>query len=222
MNHLARRLAHTTAAMAGPYVLRGLWRATRAEVRGWAAVETARRHGPLIIVFWHARFLLLPFLYPRERPLAVLISPSPDGRMIAAIIRRLGRDVIVGSARRGAVSGLLRMRRFLANGGDLGIAVDGPLGPAYRVKSGAAMLAKASGRPVITLTYATARGWAAPSWDRFWIPLPPTRGVFQWGGPLLPDPRESSQALTGRIEARLRHDLANLEAEFGRRPPWAS
>ena len=68
----------------------------------------------------------------------------------------------------------------LREGGRPALAVDGPRGPAGKVKRGAEHLAVAEGLPVV-FGRVRAKGWRAGSWDRFLVPWPFARVEIEYG-----------------------------------------
>src|SRR5579875_1032293 len=83
--------------------IRAIWRTNRWQREGYDHAEpfhAARQ--PYIGAFWHGRLLMMPYGWPRVLPLAMLISPHGDGRIIAEAVNRLGIDIIPGSSNRGA------------------------------------------------------------------------------------------------------------------------
>lgn len=198
------------------------WAATlRPLEKGREAADAVLAKSPVIVVFWHSRFLLLPFIYPQNRTIGVLISPSRDGDVIASIITRLGRQVVRGSSRKGGKAALEQMEQQLRAGWDVGIAVDGPLGPAYECKMGPVVLAARLGLPVVPLTYTTSHGWALKTWDRFWLPAPFSRVLYQWGQPLYVAADANLQAANNQLNQQMRDLLTACEAWAKRPAPWA-
>lgn len=134
---------------------------------------------PRILVFWHNRILLMPYLYRRyyrNTPLVVMISESRDGEMIARVAEKFGIEAARGSTSGRGASALIRMHRALARvGKHVGITPDGPRGPRYVVQPGVLHLAQNSGLPVIPISTVVDRKWEARSWDRFQIPKPFSR-----------------------------------------------
>ena len=62
--------------------------------------------------------------------------------------------------------------------------VDGPRGPARRVKPGLVLLARRAGAAIIPVYPASRRRWEARSWDRFQVPLPFTRVLIRIDPPI--------------------------------------
>jgi lysophospholipid acyltransferase (LPLAT)-like uncharacterized protein len=138
---------------------------------------------PAIYVVWHARLLLLPYLY-RGRALRVLISRSRDGELVAGLVRRFGFVVVRGSSSRGGAGGLRALARALGEGHSVVVVPDGPRGPSETVKMGVVALARITGAPVVPLAVAASAEWRARSWDGFRVPKPFARCVVRFGEPV--------------------------------------
>ena len=180
-----------TALLAG--YMRLVRATTRWEVRGLETVQPVWREGKGVIgTFWHGRVLMSIAAWPEnaQRP-AILISRSPDGAFIARAIRRLGYQVIRGSARnqrknkdKGGSAAFRHMLRHVQEGGCMALTPDGPRGPLMQASPGAVRLARLSGAPIVCLSWSTRWRLVLPSWDRLVLPLPFGRGVLVWKGPL--------------------------------------
>jgi lysophospholipid acyltransferase (LPLAT)-like uncharacterized protein len=166
-------------------------------------------------VFWHARILMIPFLYPGNG-LHILVSQHRDGDIIANILSQFGFYLVRGSSTRGGLDALREMLKLLRADQDLGIAADGPRGPAEVLKPGAAQLGRLSGKPVIPISFAASRSIRLRSWDRFMIPLPFSRGVFVVGEPLRCEKDEEVEAFRLRIENAMVAATARADALAGR------
>ena len=101
-----------------------------------------------IYIFWH-EMMLLP-AYTHSRRFVTLVSQSQDGELIAMAYRRLGGEVVRGSASRGRLSAFREICRQVADR-NVGIAVDGPRGPARLVPMGVVRLAGVAGKPIIPI-----------------------------------------------------------------------
>ena len=72
--------------------------ASRWRVEGGDIPEAFWRQGkPFIGTFWHGRLLMMPYCWPRNVPMNLLISGHPDGQLISGAIGYFGFGVIVGS-----------------------------------------------------------------------------------------------------------------------------
>lgn len=173
---------------------------------------------PYIGAFWHGRLLMMPYGWPRVMPLAMLISASGDGRIIADAVHRLGIDIIPGSSNRRASEALRGLVRALRQGSCVAITPDGPNGPAMSATAGVIQVARLSGAPIFPITYATSRRRILGSWDRFHLPLPFGRGIFLVEPPIhVPPDIDATQAegLRVLLESRLRAVTAEADRRMG-------
>lgn len=147
-----------------------------------------------VYCLWHRSLLSIAHHF-RKRKIAILISPSFDGELIAAMIHRVGYTPVRGSSSRGGAAGLLGMQRALdgANGGNgnngarcnyAAFTSDGPRGPVYYAKPGGVKLAEQVGGGVGIFYAAPDRAWELRSWDRFLIPKPFSTIVIGWQPPV--------------------------------------
>jgi len=171
----------------------------------------AARGEGYIGAFWHGRILLIPFLYP-GKALHILVSQHRDGEIIANILSRFGFHLVRGSSSRGGHDAMREMLRLLRSDHDLGIAADGPRGPAEVFKPGAAQLSRLSGKAVIPISFAASSPIRCTSWDRFMLPLPFSHGVYVVGEPLYHDKGEEVEDFRRRIENALREATARADA----------
>jgi lysophospholipid acyltransferase (LPLAT)-like uncharacterized protein len=138
-----------------------------------------REKQSVIWAFWHNRMLVVPLVYTRylknDRQGCVLTSPSNDGAVLAAVMRRFGLDSVRGSSNKRAAQSLVECRRRLLSGWDLAITPDGPRGPVYEAAPGILQLARLTQCPVMPVQVEYSRKWELKSWDRFQIPKPFSR-----------------------------------------------
>ena len=180
----AVRLGRKLAPAAGSWALR-LLAATLRLRREEKTVEPLWAAGaPAIYVVWHARLLLLPYLY-RRRGFFALVSRSEDGSMISDLVRRFGFVTVRGSSSRGGAGGLRALARAIGEGHSVVVVPDGPRGPRGVLKAGVVVLARLTGAPVVPLALAASSEWRARSWDEFRIPKPFSRCVVRFGEPIL-------------------------------------
>jgi len=173
----------------------------------------AARGEGFIGVFWHARMLMLPLIYPGKR-IHILISSHRDGEIIANVMKRFGFDLVRGSSSKGGMAALREMITLLKSGSDLGITPDGPRGPAEVVKGGVAQVAMLSGKAVIPISFSSSRRFRCNSWDRFYLPLPFSRLVFAVGDPLYHSKGEDLEDFRLRIESALQQITAQADNYF--------
>ncbi len=120
-------------------------------------VENLHREGHRVVfAFWHNRQLLMPLAY-RGGGAYALISQHRDGELIARIAERLGIRTVRGSSTRGGAAALRELIRAGRSGADLAVTPDGPKGPRYVAKLGVVQLAKATGLPIVPVTFSCSK-----------------------------------------------------------------
>ena len=168
----------------GAWVIRTLGWAIRIRTEGSESVDDLYRQGKrLIIAFWHGRQLMMPLAY-RGTEAYILISQHRDGELIHQIVSRFGFQSVRGSTTRGGVPALRHLIRLGRAGVDLVVTPDGPKGPYQVAQVGAVQLAKATGLPIVPLTFSCSKKKVFRSWDHFLVPYPFCRGLFIWGDPI--------------------------------------
>jgi lysophospholipid acyltransferase (LPLAT)-like uncharacterized protein len=135
---------------------------------------------PFIYSFWHNCMIPATYLW-RNLHIYVLSSDSFDGEYTGRIIRKFGFLKIRGSASRGAIRGILGMRREVQQGWTVAFTIDGPRGPRYRVKPGPVLLARATGVPMASFHIALENAWILNTWDGLMIPKPFSRALMRVG-----------------------------------------
>ncbi len=135
--------------------------------------------GPVVFAFWHRSLLACAYRF-RGLDIAILISSSFDGELIARTVEQLGFTAIRGSSTRGGAAGLRMMERAYQDGHRCAITADGPRGPVFIAKPGTAHLARLVGAWVGTFYVLPARAWELRTWDRFLIPKPFSRVIMTW------------------------------------------
>jgi lysophospholipid acyltransferase (LPLAT)-like uncharacterized protein len=196
----------------------GIGRSLRWETDGWEHWEKATAGGRLpIYTFWHDSIFMGTYFW-RDRGIVVMTSQSFDGEYIARFIQRFGFGVARGSSTRGAVGALATMIRLVRDGCPTAFTIDGPKGPRYVAKTGATLLAKKSGQPMLPFVIMPMKFWQANSWDRMRIPRPFNRArVFI--GPPIEVPADADEA---KLEAKRVELQASLDDLVRRGEEWRS
>jgi len=136
--------------------------------------------GPTIFSFWHCALLASAHRF-RNKDIAILISQSFDGELIARTVTRLGFLAVRGSSTRGGTAALRGMTQAYAANHRCAFTADGPKGPARIAKSGPIQLALITDAKWLGAFHAQpASAWYLNSWDRFMIPKPFTTITFTW------------------------------------------
>jgi len=181
----------------------------RWELHDMDRLESVHRAGKrLIMAFWHGRIFMATY-YFRNRGIVVLTSRNRDGEYIARVIKRYGYGVARGSSTRGSHGAAAEALRALNEGKDAGLAIDGPRGPRYLAKKGAAFLSRKSGCPVLPFHISVDKKWTVHSWDHFQIPKPFSRAVILIGNPIYVD-RGSSVEDVRAAQSKVQESLDEL------------
>ena len=164
---------------------------------GYAEIIKVKEQGrPMIFVGWHGNNFINLGVYFRmfgqDSRAVIMVRNNLGGRILAHFARRrkisvvfLGKDT---NSFRWAV-GVVKVVDMVKNGYDALIAVDGPEGPAYQVRPGAALMAKRSGAVLVPMVATSNRRMnLVTHWDKPMIPLPGARTVVHFG-PII-DPLE--------------------------------
>ncbi len=170
-----------------------------------------------IYAIWHGQALCL-ILYGMDRGIYTIASRSRDGDLAAKIAEGLGYRVVRGSteegrAEKGGRTGTLKLIEVLRRGENVAITVDGPKGPAFKVKKGVVFLAQKTGARIVPAVVKLERAKVLNSWDRFTIPYPFTRGVVLTGEPITVGEEDDLDAKRMELERAL-YELSSSEVSF--------
>ena len=160
---------------------------------------------PLVYSFWHNCIFPATYLW-RDLQIRVMSSDSFDGEWMGRIIRKFGFVKVRGSGSKGAVRGLLGMRREIEQGWVVAFTIDGPRGPRFVAKPGPVLLARATGVPMAMFHIAIERAWILKTWDRSMIPKPFSKALMRVGR-LIPVPPHADDAQRERSHAELQASL---------------
>jgi lysophospholipid acyltransferase (LPLAT)-like uncharacterized protein len=211
---IGQRLALAMVPPVAALLIRLLGMTLRYEDRGDPGYSIP---GPVVFAFWHRALLACAYRF-RGLDIAVLISSSFDGELIARTVKLLGFTPVRGSSSRGGPAGLRQMLQAYAAGHRCAITADGPRGPMYVAKPGVASLANqvegAAGTATDMGTWVGCfhalplRRWELGSWDRFMIPKPFSRVILSWP-PHIP----AGEVTTESVQACLERAVEMAEAE---------
>ncbi len=136
---------------------------------------------PAIYCIWHNRLAMSMtahrYIKARNQTagLAVMVSASKDGGLLAAVLECFGVQPVRGSSSRRGRQALLELTTWAERGYDLAITPDGPRGPCYVVQDGVTSLAQLTGLPIVPVSFHLQWKVRSNSWDRFQIPVPFSR-----------------------------------------------
>lgn len=156
---------------------------------------------PSVFAFWHGR--QMPLLAARRRrPSVAMVSRSADGDIQSGVLHALGVASVRGSSSRGGAAGLAALIRHVTRRREHALfAVDGPRGPAFRAKAGAAKAALLARAALVPVGSRARWGFRLSRiWDDFLVVLPFSRVVIVVGAPVdaeaaLADPRLIDRAI---------------------------
>ncbi len=201
-------------------LLRALDRTLRYEVVVEPGAEPATPPALQVWCFWHRCLIPSACYFHGKFKLAVLISGSFDGELIARTIERLGFLTARGSSTRSGGSGLWALAKAVGRGHGAVFTADGPRGPVYKVKPGAIKLAQLTGYSIGIFYAHPQKAWLLRSWDRFLIPKPFSRVAISWGRNVEVPQSEDPAVIEGKrleVEAALERARLNAERHFLRR-----
>jgi lysophospholipid acyltransferase (LPLAT)-like uncharacterized protein len=116
---------------------------------------------PAIFAFWHRSLLACVWRF-RNLGVAILISRSFDGELIARTVERLGFIAVRGSSSRDGSLGLRGLHRT------------------YLAGHLCAITANLADSTIVAFYAHPERAWQLRSWDRFLIPKPFSRVTVAW------------------------------------------
>ena len=153
---------------------------SRWEATGFETMEAELRKGePVIFCVWHQRLVMAPWMFDTSLgKFCSLTSSARAGRLVGNVLGRFGFDTVPMSSHKRHVALSREVLRRIEQGYTVGIAVDGPRGPARIASTVPLVWARSTGKRIFVLSWSARRMIRARSWDRFLLPLPFSRGVL--------------------------------------------
>jgi lysophospholipid acyltransferase (LPLAT)-like uncharacterized protein len=175
-----QRILLSLITTVGTFVIRVIGSTLRYAISFEEGAPPSLEYRPMVVSFWHN--CIFPAIYiSRNLALRVMSSDSFDGEWTGRIIRKFGFVKVRGSASRGAIRGLIGMKREIEQGWTVVFTIDGPRGPRYVAKPGPVLLASSTGVPMVAFYIAVEKAWILNSWDRCIIPKPFSRALMRMG-----------------------------------------
>jgi lysophospholipid acyltransferase (LPLAT)-like uncharacterized protein len=166
--HLLTWLKLNVLPLVGAWLIRLLGRTLRIRYQGAEVLEDlGRRDQRAIFAFWHGRQLMMPVAY-RGPGAYILISRHRDGELIHRIVSRLGFRSVRGSSTRGGAAALHHLIKLGRDRADLVVTPDGPKGPRGVAQPGVVHLAKATGLPIVPVTFSSSKKKSSRVGIGFW------------------------------------------------------
>jgi hypothetical protein len=168
--------------------------------------------GTVLLCSWHQQFFAAIRHFKTYQALgpSLMISKSKDGEIIAGIAERSGWKTVRGSSStdgRQALSAMidnLKQFRLAAH------ILDGPRGPAGRVKAGVIQLAHSAQAMIVPIYTAADKAWYFKSWDRFMMPKPFAKVTLRFGEMIdfnTPNRKNDFEAQRLELENTMRPEL---------------
>jgi lysophospholipid acyltransferase (LPLAT)-like uncharacterized protein len=159
---------------------------------------------------WHRHSIFLFYFFRNLGDRLIMISRSLDGEITAGVARRFGYTPVRGSSSRGGSQALQQMIDIMNTGPKkylCGTAVDGPRGPARKLKKGMVAVARETGALFVPMACSGNRLITFHNaWDRTIIPKPFSRMAIVFGEPVsIPSnlPEDELETLCLKLEADL-------------------
>lgn len=139
------------------------------EGRGALAQEASR--GPVILAVWHGRLLCAARFWDRSwGDLTTLTSQQYPGRLAGQAFRHFGLPTVAMHDRQSNRGESLALARAIRAGMSIGIAVDGPLGPARVAKTVPLDWSRLTGAPIWCVGFSASAMRQLNSWDNLMVP----------------------------------------------------
>ena len=139
----------------------------------------------VIFALWHNRVAFGPGVFLANRKIYALVSPHSDGRIISAVIRKFGYNIIEGSSNKDPIIAVRNVIKILSSGKNIAITPDGPRGPIYEIKSNIAAIAKKYATKLVPINCNSSRYFQLSTWDKMIMPLPFGKITVIVGEPVL-------------------------------------
>lgn len=204
--------------------IRFAWRTSRWQRSGFEPMDQALQNGePVIVALWHQRLMMSPYLFNASLgKMCTLTSGARAGRLAGKVQERFGFETIPMSSHKRHIAMSREVLGRIRDGYSIGIATDGPRGPARVASTVPLVWARASGKRVFVVAFSARRVITFPTWDRMLLPAPWTRGVLmcrEWPENV---PRKASdeetETLRKNLEVALNRITDEADLAVGRGP----
>lgn len=196
-------------------LVRRAYRKSTWERIGFEPMEACLRNGePVIVALWHQRLMMSPYLFPIELgKIFTLTSGARAGRMAGLFQTQFGMETVAMSSNKRHVAMSREILGKIRQGYSIGIAADGPSGPARVCSTVPLVWARSSGKRVFVVTFSADKVGQLPTWDQMWVPKAGSNGVLmckEWDTPV---PRKMSEETEEALRLNLQQALENLREE---------
>jgi len=173
----------------------------------WKKRHDFDRDRKVIYAIWHGHALSLA-LFGMDRGIYTIASRFEDGEIATRLLKGLGFNVVRGSteegkAKKGGRTGTRQLISALLDGNNVAITVDGPKGPAFKVKKGVIYLAQKTGATIVPAAVKLDKALILNTWDRFIVPHPFTKGEVIFGKKINVSPSDDLEEKRLELEREL-------------------
>jgi lysophospholipid acyltransferase (LPLAT)-like uncharacterized protein len=163
-------------AMLANFILKSILKTCSLQVEGVERFcEIAANH-KCILMLWHNRISLTPFILSRYAPsfiYAAFISASKDADILDCLAKRYKIAKTIRVHHHSRYQALRKLIESVEERKHIVIITpDGPRGPRYALKPGIALTALETEAYVVTLNWEADSYWQLPTWDSLRIPKP--------------------------------------------------
>lgn len=176
--------------------------------------EKISSKGNYLLAIWHQN-LFQGILAQTGKRHVVIVSRSKDAEPVAYTCRSLGHHVARGSSRsktgvdKGGRVAMEEMTQVLIDEKIPGaVTVDGPKGPAKKVKPGIISMAQKADIPIVPYAPLARSYWEFNSWDKFRLPKPFSIIDVYYGSPVMVTGLPMEEAMT-KLEEALNQDFSH-------------
>lgn len=162
---------------------------------------------PLIFACLH-RDMIASIMYVRETKPWLLVSGSDDGQILVSALGGDDFGFIKGATGENGGRALVKLRRTLEAGHNIGLAVDGPKGPFGVIHHGVFQLAKMTGAAIVPLLPEVKPALKFNTWDRTVVPWFFSR-INVLVGPLMTIPADADQEYLANQQDQLNNFFKN-------------
>jgi len=204
-------LNRTVERLLAAYI-RFAYRTSRWQRVGFEAMHQELKNGePVIVALWHQRLMMSPYLFDASLgKICTLTSSARAGRLAGQVQALFGFETIAMSSHKRHVALSREVLGRIRDGYSIGIATDGPRGPARVASTVPLVWARASGKRIFVVSFSARRVISFPTWDRMMLPAPWTRGVLmcrEWDQKV---PRKPSEEETENLRVKLEMALNEI------------
>lgn len=214
----SRRLNHTVARIFAGYI-RLVQRTSKCEFIGFEKMDDMLAHNDAVIcTLWHDRLAMSPYLFDTQaHPICTLTSEGRAGKLVGIIQTRFGFSTIPMSSHKRHVALSRAVLGEIKKGSSVGIAIDGPRGPAREAKTFPLVWARSTGKPIMMIAYSVKHAGHLKAWDKMLLPRLFNRAVFICRPFSQTVPRKMTDEQMDALRLQLQTEMNDLTTEADKR-----